>query len=143
NINFPLGSGNLDECIKKYQGELDKKVIDVQILGIGSNGHIAFNEPGTSFDSHVHTVKLDTQTREDNKRFFNNLDEVPEFAISMGIKDIMAAKKIIILANGKNKKYAVNEMLSGLKTEEFPASILMDHPDVTLIVDSEAGEDIE
>ncbi|MDH6603326.1 glucosamine-6-phosphate deaminase [Bacilli bacterium PM5-9] len=140
NVNIPNGDiEHIEENIKKYQEMLDSNPIDIQILGIGGNGHIAFNEPGTSFESTTHTVKLDEKTREDNKRFFNDISEVPKEAVTMGIKDIMSAKKLIVLANGESKAKAVKELLEGTKSENFPASILLDHEDVTLIVDKEAA----
>jgi len=144
NINIPCGDpANIEENIKKYQEKLDSNVIDIQILGIGSNGHIAFNEPGTSFSSNTHVIRLDEGTRQDNKRFFNDISEVPKEAVTMGIKDIMSAKKLIILANGKNKANAVKELLEGEKTEAFPASILLDHENAVLIVDEDAASLLE
>lgn len=140
NIHFASGQADtMDENIKKYQDELAENEIDLLILGIGSNGHIAFNEPGTSFSSKTHVVKLDEKTRLDNCRFFNSIDEVPEYAITMGISEIMSAKKIIMLAEGEKKAPAIKELLEGYKTEEFPASIVLDHDDVTLIVDTKAA----
>lgn len=139
NIHFASGLGDMDENVKKYDADLAKNKIDVQVLGIGSNGHIAFNEPGTSFDSTTHVIELSEQTKEDNKRFFNDDEVVPSHAITMGIKDIMSAKKIILIINGKNKAETVKELLEGYRTEDFPASILMDHDDVTLIIDKEAA----
>ena len=139
-VNMPNGDlTNIEENIKDYQAKLDSHEIDIQILGIGGNGHIAFNEPGTSFESTTHIVELDEKTKEDNKRFFNSIEEVPSKAITMGIKDIMAAKKLLVLANGQNKAQAVKELLEGEKTESFPASILLDHEDVILIVDQDAA----
>lgn len=144
NIHFPKGVGaDIDKNIETYQKQLDEATIDLQILGLGSNGHIAFNEPGTSFESHVHQVELTEKTREDNKRFFNDLSEVPTHAITMGIADIMRAKQIIVLANGENKAPAIKELLEGYKTEDFPASILLDHPNVTLIIDEAAASLLE
>jgi glucosamine-6-phosphate deaminase len=140
NINIPLGVGaSIEANIKDYQEKLNQAQIDIQVLGIGSNGHIAFNEPGTSFESTTHIIKLDEKTREDNKRFFNDISEVPTEAITMGIKDIMNAKKLLILANGKNKAEAVKAVLEGELTEQVPASILVDHEDAILIIDDEAA----
>lgn len=139
NINFASGIGDLDKIVEQYNNDLSRNTIDLQILGIGSNGHIAFNEPKTSFDSTTHVIELSEETRKDNARFFNEGEIVPQYAITMGIKDIMSAKKLILLINGRNKAEAVKELLEGYKSEDFPASVLLDHPDITLIVDKEAA----
>ena len=94
NINLPKGEGSLEEVANEYETLLASNPQDLQLLGIGSNGHIGFNEPGTSFDSTVHVIRLKETTRKDNARFFDSLDEVPHFAITMGIQDIMRAKKV-------------------------------------------------
>ncbi len=127
------------EC-ERYNALLDELVQDVQVLGIGSNGHIAFNEPGTPFNSVTHIVDLAESTIKDNSRLFSSIDEVPRQAFTMGLTNIMNAKKIIILANGKGKAYAVGELVNGEIREEIPASILRNHPDCTLICDELAGE---
>lgn len=112
--------------------------VDLQILGIGGNGHIGFNEPGTSFDSKTHVVELDSSTREANARFFESLDEVPTQAITMGISTIMKSKEILLLISGESKREAVSNLLNGEITEDFPASILRNHPNVTIIADKSA-----
>lgn len=127
------------EC-ERYNALLNELVQDVQVLGIGSNGHIAFNEPGTPFDSVTHIVDLAESTIKDNSRLFNSIDEVPRQAFTMGLSNIMNAKKILILANGENKAYAVGELVNGQIREEIPASILRNHPDCTLICDELAGK---
>lgn len=127
------------EC-ERYNALLDELVQDIQVLGIGSNGHIAFNEPGTPFDSVTHIVDLAESTIKDNSRLFNSIDEVPRQAFTMGLSNIMNAKKIIILANGAGKAYAIGELVNGEIREEIPASILRNHPDCTLICDELAGE---
>ena len=121
-----------DELIKEAGG------IDIQILGIGSDGHIAFNEPGTPFDSLTHVAELAESTIVDNSRLFNDISEVPTKAVTMGLRSIMNAKKIVLLATGKNKAKAIFNLLKGPKTEEVPCSILQDHPDCTIYVDEEA-----
>ena len=126
------------EC-EKYNNLLHSLKQDIQLLGIGSDGHIAFNEPGTPFGSETHIENLAESTIKDNSRLFNSIDEVPTKAYTMGLKNIMNAKKILIIANGKNKAKAVNDMVNGRVTEEVPASILQLHPDCTLIVDEDAG----
>ena len=129
------------ECAR-YNALLDELQQDIQVLGIGSNGHIAFNEPGTSFDSVTHIVDLAESTIKDNSRLFNSIDEVPRQAFTMGLKNIMNAKKILILANGAGKAYAIGELVNGEIREEIPASILRNHPDCILICDEAAGSKI-
>lgn len=127
------------ECVR-YEEELKKVTIDLQVLGIGTDGHIGFNEPGTPFESETHIMALEEQTRQDNARFFeDDIDEVPTHAITMGLASIMRAAKIIVIATGANKANAVYGMIKGPKTTDCPASILQDHPDVTVILDHEAA----
>jgi glucosamine-6-phosphate deaminase len=126
------------ECLR-YEGLIDEiGPIDLQILGLGTNGHIGFNEPGTEDDVETHCVKLADSTREDNARFFGSVDEVPTHAITMGIRSILKSKQILILASGKNKAEAVKTLLEKKITKEFPASFLWNHDHVTLMVDQEA-----
>jgi len=126
------------ECVD-YENLIEKHDgIDLQVLGIGTNGHIGFNEPGTSFDSKTHTVELKPSTREDNARFFASIDEVPTRAITMGIDTIMKSKEILLVISGENKKEAVEKLLSGEVSEDFPASVLNNHPNVTVFVDEAA-----
>lgn len=139
NVHLPKGEGSLEEVAAEYESMLSQNPQDLQLLGIGSNGHIGFNEPGTSFDSTVHVVRLKEETRQDNARFFNTIDEVPHFAITMGIKDILRAKKILLVASGKNKAMAIKEMLEGKIREEVPCTILQNHPDVIVVLDKEAA----
>ena len=104
--------------------------IDLCILGIGSNGHIAFNEPGSSFKSRTRLVNLDKQTIQDNSRFFDSVDDVPTQAITMGLGTIMESKKIVLMANGKHKLNILNVAMNGEVTESVPASILQNHDNV-------------
>ena len=113
--------------------------IDLQILGIGANAHIGFNEPDIKFEATTHRVKLDENTIQANSRFFQTLDEVPRYAISMGIKTIMLAEKVLLLASGKNKAEAVYKAVCGSISPEAPASILQLHRDVVFIIDREAA----
>jgi len=117
--------------------------IDLQILGIGRNGHIGFNEPDIKFEAITHVVELDDQTISDNARFFDNIEAVPKKAISMGIKTIMQSRGIILLASGHEKAEAVAGMVSGKITPELPASVLQLHPNVTIIVDEAAASKIK
>lgn len=140
NVHIPCSEGSdLQKLCNDYNEELHKASIDLQLLGIGANGHIGFNEPGTSFEQETFVVELTEKTRKDNQRFFNSLDEVPTHAMTMGIKNIMQAKKILLVASGKNKQDAVKKLLSGEVTESFPASILNKHNDVVVIIDEEAA----
>ncbi len=126
------------EC-DRYNEVLEKHPIDIQILGIGSNAHIGFNEPGTPFETKTHLVDLTEETIEANKRFFDSIDDVPRQAFSMGIASIMAAKKIILLAFGENKAEAIKATVEGSVTTDVPASILQQHHDVIIICDEAAG----
>ncbi|UQD53358.1 glucosamine-6-phosphate deaminase [Bacillus methanolicus] len=109
--------------------------VDVQLLGIGQNGHIGFNEPGTSFKSRTHVVTLAESTRKANSRFFPSLDDVPTHAITMGIATIMDSKEIILLASGASKAKAIARLVHGEVDEDFPASALKLHKNVTIIAD--------
>jgi len=122
------------ECVQYEELIKNSGGIDIQVLGIGNNGHIAFNEPGTSFDAKTHVVELDESTIAANARFFNNKDEVPVQAITMGIGTIMKSKEILLLISGKGKQEAIEKLKSGVVTEDFPASILHKHPNVTVII---------
>lgn len=141
NVHIPVGdSDDLDGECRKYEQAMSDYQVDIQLLGIGGNGHIGFNEPGTSFDSLTHIVELKERTRQDNARFFTDLEEdVPTHAITMGIATVMKAKKILLVANGANKADAIYGMIKGPVSEECPASVLQNHPDVTVIVDKAAA----
>ena len=131
---------NQDEECQRYEKLIaGLGGVDLQLLGLGHNGHIGFNEPGTPFDSQTHVVDLTDSTIEANSRFFASRGQVPTKAISMGIASIMAAKKIILFAYGDKKADAIFKMLKGPVTEEVPASVLQHHPDVTLILDQAAA----
>ena len=139
NTNVPSGIGEYETLATEYDNKIEEAGgIDLQILGIGSDGHIAFNEPGTPFDSLTHVAELAQSTIEDNSRFFNSIEEVPTKAVTMGLASIMRAKKIVLIATGANKADAIQGLLLGLITEELPCSILRNHPDVTIYVDREA-----
>ena len=114
---------------------------DLQLLGLGHNGHIGFNEPGTPFDSVTHYIELQQRTREDNARLFFNgdLDAVPTHAITMGIANILAAKKVLLIACGENKADAIKVMVEGEPTVDLPASALKNHPNYVCIVDEAAA----
>ncbi len=138
NIENGKAADRQAEC-DRYNRLLEGMQQDIQVLGIGSNGHIAFNEPGTPFGSVTHIVDLAESTIKDNSRMFKSIDEVPRQAFTMGLKNIMNAKKILILANGANKAKAVYGLVKGEVTEAVPASVLQLHPDCTLVCDEAAA----
>lgn len=121
-----------DEAIKAAGG------IDIQVLGIGNNGHIGFNEPDDKLVAATHKTALTESTISANARFFNSSDEVPRHALTMGLEPIMKAKKIIMLVSGKGKHAALAEMLSGVITPSNPATVLQLHQDVTVVCDEDA-----
>jgi len=125
--DFAAEGARYDALIKELGG------IDLQLLGIGLDGHIGFNEPDDVFVGPTHEVVLDPSTIEANARFFASIDDVPTKAITMGMMSIMQAKKVLLIANGKNKEEIVNKSFFGPITPEVPASILQLHPDLTVI----------
>lgn len=140
NTNVPYGKATNKalECDRYEEVIKDLGGIDMQLLGLGNNGHIGFNEPNDCFDKLTHEVELTKSTIEANTRFFKNADEVPKTAISMGIQTIMQSKKIVLIANGSAKADIVYDTCFGPITPNVPASALQLHPDVTVIVDTEA-----
>lgn len=121
------------ECIDYDKMIQDLGGIDIQLLGIGHNGHIGFNEPNIKFEKTTHIVDLDKSTIEANARFFNSIDEVPKQAITMGIKSIMHARHVLLIANGPDKENIIKKALFGPITPDVPASILQLHPNLTVI----------
>ena len=146
-VNIPEGNTHLPdgmaldpekECDRYNNLIQSMGGVDLQLLGIGHNGHIGFNEPGDSFDKQVHCVNLTESTIEANKRFFASADEVPRQAYTMGIGNILQAKKILIVANGEGKAEIVKKAFFGPVTPQVPASILQLHQDVVLVADEAA-----
>ena len=140
NTIVPLG---LAEDVQKMCEDYEAKIeewggVDLQLLGIGHDGHIGFNEPDDHFPAMTHEVKLTEMTIDANKRFFNSADEVPRAAFTMGIGTIMAAKKIVMVVTGADKKEILKKTFWGPVDPQVPASILQFHPDVTLICDEAA-----
>ena len=134
----------LAKDIQEETNNYDKKIdelggIDIQILGIGTNGHIAFNEPSDFLISGTHLTNLTQSTINANSRFFNSINEVPKTAITMGLGQIMKSKKILLLAHGENKAEVIKEVLSGKITTKNPATMLQMHKDVTVIIDKTIG----
>lgn len=127
-----------NECLRYDKVIKDLSGIDLQLLGIGSNGHIGFNEPSEYFKKGTHLVELAKETVIANSRFFDNIEDVPKFAYSMGIQSIMYAKSILLLASGKEKATAIYELFKGNISPKVPATILQLHPNVTVIADEDA-----
>ncbi len=142
NTYIPNGTAkDIDEECRYYEGQIkDKGGIDLQVLGIGANGHIGFNEPDINFEAETHLVKLDKMTIEANSRFFRSKDEVPTLAISMGIKTIMQSRMIVLLANGETKADAIYKTVKGKIRPEVPASIIQLHPNATIIIEKNAAK---
>ena len=139
--HVPSGLDVSDAALAGYDAAIEAAGgIDLQLLGLGGNGHIGFNEPGTPFGLGTHVVELTARTRQDNARFFASLDEVPTHAATMGVKTVMHARAILLLAFGSAKAEAVRAALTGPVTEDVPASVLQLHPDVTVFCDEEAAK---
>lgn len=145
NTNVPDGTKEDGEAECARYEEIIKSLggIDIQLLGIGGNGHIGFNEPDDAFIRDTHCVKLTDSTIEANSRFFASKDEVPKYAYTMGIGSIMQAKKILLVASGKNKAKAVYDTVCGPITPKVPASVLQLHPDAVIVADEDALSMIE
>lgn len=138
NTHVPSGFVKDDNEAQLYDEMITLKGgIDIQLLGLGSDGHIAFNEPGTPFNTLTHIAELTEQTITDNSRFFARIEDVPTKACTMGLQSIMNAKKIVLIATGKNKAEVVRQLIYGEVSEDLPCSILKNHPDVTIYVDSD------
>ncbi|MBP3705792.1 MAG: glucosamine-6-phosphate deaminase [Clostridia bacterium] len=140
NTIVPLGlAEDVDAMCKAYEEKIEEwGGVDLQLLGIGHDGHIGFNEPDDNFPTMTHEVKLTEMTINANKRFFNSVDEVPKAAFTMGIGTIMSAKKIVMMVTGADKKEILKKTFWGPVDPKVPASILQFHPDVTLICDEDA-----
>ena len=130
---------DLEEECRRYEEIISNHPIDIQILGIGENAHIGFNEPGTPFDAPTQVVELTESTINANKRNFEKVEDVPTTAISMGIGSIMKSKKIILMAFGEAKAEAIANTINGGITVDVPASVLQNHADVTIIIDEAAA----
>jgi len=142
NINIPnaMATDLVNECID-YENKI-KTVggMDILFLGIGQNGHIGFNEPSEFFEPYTHKEILKEKTIKDNSRFFEKIEDVPTTAITMGLKTILSAKKIVLIASGEEKADSVAKMVNGKITSQLPASILQLHNDITIIIDKEASK---
>lgn len=141
NIHIPSGT---PEDVVQYCRSYEQKIeseggIDLQILGIGRNGHIGFNEPASELQANTHLVRLAQETIEANARFFNRAEEVPKYAITMGIQSILKASRVLLLATGEGKAEIIQRLVDSGITTDIPASLLKLHPHVTILVDQEAG----
>ncbi len=140
-VHIPYASNdNMQEDCNTYNNALNSVSVDLQVLGIGANGHIGFNEPGTSFDQETFIIELTEQTRQDNARFFGSIDLVPTHAITMGIKNINNAKKIVLVASGESKSQAVYDLIHASACVDKPQTSLQSHEDVVVIVDKAAAK---
>jgi glucosamine-6-phosphate deaminase len=145
-IHIPDGAirGNYDQYCRSYEQAIrDAGGIDLQILGIGRNGHIGFNEPTSSLGSRTRLKVLSKETIDDNRKFFGAAEEIPQCAITMGIGTILEAKRILLLASGESKAAAIAHAIEGPITASVTASALQLHPDVTFIVDQAAGSQLQ
>ncbi len=127
------------ECARFQQLIEDAGGLDLVVLGIGGNGHLAFNEPGSTFDSRARKVALEPRSREPYMPFFGSLEATPAFGLTLGIADLLAARRALLLANGAKKAEAIARALRGPVTEELPASALQRHPDLIVVLDREAA----
>lgn len=134
--NIPNGMAeNLEEECKRYEEALQKAGLDIQLLGVGENGHIAFNEPGTPADSITHVAELTDSTLGVNSQYFENDEKIPHTALTMGIASILSAKKLVLLAFGEKKRPAITKFLEGKVDPDWTITYLHDHKDVTIITD--------
>ncbi len=145
NTHLPNGlASDMDAETARYEQQIKELGgVDLQILGIGRNGHIGFNEPGTTFKSRTHVIELAEDTIQANSRYFDSLEDVPKQAVTMGIQSILESKEIILLASGASKADALKQFIFGEITEDFPASALRLHPKVTIIADQDALRNLE
>lgn len=141
NTHIPNGMAeDLEAECERYAAFVAAHPADIQILGIGANGHIAFNEPYTKYDTVTHIALLTAKTRSDNAEGFGSPAQVPSYALTMGIKEILSAKKILMLASGEGKAEAIYNMLQGRDDTSCPAAALRSHPDVTVVLDEAAAK---
>ncbi len=143
-IHIPNGMASdiEQECLEYEKQIIEAGGIDLQILGIGSNGHIAFNEPFSSLGSRTRIKTLTEKTRQDNARFFKSMDEVPKYAITMGVGTIMDSRSVILLASGSNKSWAIKNTVEGPITAKVPATIVQIHRHATVLVDRDAASEL-
>ena len=143
NTHVPCGIGDMPENARAYESAIDAAGgIDMQLMGIGRNGHIGFNEPAEAFTDTTGIIKLTPSTIEANTRFFDCADDVPREAISMGVGTIMRARKLLLIATGDKKRDAIHDMLHGDVSPKHPASVLRLHRDAVVLLDKDAAAGI-
>ena len=144
NTYVPITTGDIDSELLKIRKLIEEKGgTDIQLLGVGSNGHIAFNEPNEYLNASANVVDLNEETIKANSRFFESIDDVPKQAVSLGIGDILKSKKIVLIAFGKDKKYAIEELVTNdYITTKVPCTLLKAHRDVTVIIDQSLSQEI-
>lgn len=144
NINIPNGmTNNVKQECSSYENKIKAAgLMDILFIGIGKNGHIGFNEPADYFEPYTHEVKLQDNTIAANSRFFDRIENVPKTAITMGIKTILSAKKIVLIASGVSKAEVIAKAIKGKITPQLPASILQLHNNITIIIDKEAAKNL-
>jgi len=134
NTHLPNPMQSLETCCSEYESLIHNNPIDLQLLGLGTNGHIGFNEPFVDFELGVHVIELSEQTRQDNLKYFKDQSEMPTHAVTMGIHNIMEAEKIILIVNNEKKREAYEALISGVVTSKWPVTALINHPDLTVVV---------
>lgn len=142
NTYVAKGTGDVDANLKEFNDILDKTDIDIQILGVGSDGHLGFNEPGDVLYDEAHKETLDDSTIEANKRFFESKDDVPRFAVTMGMGNIMRAKKLLMIISGNKKEAAKKLIIDGKIDSHCPATFMRMHRDATVIIEKKLADEI-
>lgn len=148
NLHVPLGAADTLRILETAAGHYDEAIaaaggVDVQILGIGSNGHIGFNEPGTSLRSRTHLTRLTARTRNDNARFFGSPDQVPTHSVTQGLGTMLEARRLVLVATGRVKAEAIAAAIEGPLAASCPASVLQLHQDAVLVVDEAAATNLQ
>jgi glucosamine-6-phosphate deaminase len=139
NTYVAKGTGDVEANLKEFNAILDRTDIEIQVLGVGPDGHLGFNEPGDTLYDGAHEETLEESTIEANKRFFDSADDVPRYAVSLGIGSIMQARQVLLIATGADKAEAVRQALEGDVSPQWQASILRAHPDVVFLLDEDAA----
>ena len=142
NTYVAKGTGDIEENLREFNAVLASSEIDIQLLGVGGDGHIGFNEPGESLYDHAHQEVLDESTIDANARFFASRDDVPRYAVTMGVGDIMRAKRLLLIINGRKEDAATQLLLGDRITPRCPVTLMKIHPDATVIIDRALADKI-
>ena len=142
NTYVAKGTGDVEANLREFNAVLASSEIDIQLLGVGGDGHIGFNEPGESLYDHAHQEVLDESTIDANARFFASRDDVPRYAVTMGVGDIMRAKRLLLIINGKKEDAATQLLLGDRITPRCPVTLMKIHPDATVIIDRALADKI-